>query len=335
MSSARKLSSPSCWRQAVVGLLGPACILLALKQVCLAQSGITVEGPFTVFRTGTNEPLLTLSLPFSPPPGNSQPVLRFDFGFATAEPDVLDTFFDSFSVTLQRNDQSATALVLTADRTGVQWAPSNPGGLTLNPTDVQHADIPFPDLTPSLALKFVYSVTFALPALLAGSPLTLFLDLFDNLNQAASLAFVQNVRIETATQPTRLFSSPTVAGPYSEEAGAVLDEINRIFALAKPSANRFYRVQADQVTRITRIRVEGSELTVEYQLISLKLHSATSATGPYVEQSNVTLNETNRTFTISPPTGNRFYRVISDVPTRLKSPRRSGNQLELEYEFNP
>ena len=383
-----------------------AAIVVLIPGACLrGQSGITNEGPFTVFRTGTNEPLLTLSLPFSPPPTNSPSLLRFDFGFATAEPEAPETFFDSFSVTLQRNDQSVTALLLTADRTGVQWAPSNPGGLTLDPTDVQHADAPFPNLTPSLALKFAYSLTFALPALFAGGPLTLFLDLFDNLNAAGSLAFVQNVRIETATQPTRLLSSTAVTGPYAEETGAVLDEINRIFALPKPSANRFYLVQADQLTRITRIRVEGSELTVEYQLelptqptlltsgavtgpfsagtntvwnstnrtftlpkpstnwffriagdrttkivgirvvgaqvvveyqfVSLKLHSAAAVAGPYLEPSNVTLNETNRAFTVNQPAGTGFYRVFSDVPTRLKSPRASGGQLVLEYEFNP
>jgi len=334
MSFARK-SSRYCWTHAVAGLLGPACVLLALKQVCLAQSGITVEGPFTVFRTGTNETLLTLSLPFSAPPTNSLSLLRFEIGFATSEPDVPDTFFDSFSVTLQRNDQSASALLLTADRTGVQWAPSNPGGLTLNPTDVQHTDAPFPNLTPALALKFAYSVTFAIPALLTGSPLTLFFDLFDNLNTSASLAYVQGVRIESVVAGVKLHSAPLVGGPYGEETGALLNETNRIFTLNRPAGNRFFRVFADRPTKVVGIRAVGNQVVLEYQFVQLGLRSSPAVTGPYTEESTAALNETDRTFTVSQPTGNRFYRVFSDAPTRLKSPRASGNQLVLEYEFNP
>jgi len=74
--------------------------------------------------------------------------------------------------------------------------------LALLHTNERAADNPlvgsFPSLNPVLALKFAYSVSFALPAALAGGPLTLFLDLFDNLNAAASLAYVQGVRIESA-----------------------------------------------------------------------------------------------------------------------------------------
>ena len=298
-------------------------------------SGISIEGPYTVFRTGTNEPLLTLSLPFSAPPTNSPSLLRFEIGFATAEPDAPDTFFDSFSVTLQNGNPSATALLLTADRTGVQWAPSNPGGLTLNPADVQHADAPFPNLNPALALKFAFSVTFALPALLTGSPLTLFFDLFDNLNTSASLAYVQGVRIESAVPGVKLHSAALVGGPYAEETGALLNETNRIFTLNKPAGNRFFRVLADRQMKITGISVVGNQVVLEYQLVQLGLRSAPVVTGPYTEESSVALNETNRTFTISQPTANRYYRVFSDVPTRLKSPRANGNQLVLEYEFNP
>ncbi len=381
-------------------------LLVGAHARLLAQSGISTEGPFTVFRTGTNEPLLTLSLPFSAPPTNSPSLLRFDFGFATEEPDLPDTFFDSFSVTLQRNDQSATALLLTADRTGVQWAPTNPGGLTLNPTDdVQHADTPFPNLTPSLALKFAYSITFALPMALAGGPLTLFLDLFDNLNAASSLAYVQGMRLESVVSGVKLHSADNVSGPYSEEPGAAHDEAARTFTLSKPAGNRFFRVFTDKPTRIlsirsvgpqlviryqfevpgqlalltssavtgpfaadtnavldlinqtftlpkpptnwffrivgdrsTRIigiRAVGSQVVVEYRLVLTTLESAATVTGPYTEETSAVLNQADRTFTMNKPTGSRFYRLSSDVSSRLKPPRASGNQLVLEYEFNP
>ena len=309
--------------------------LLLASVVFRADGGITNEGPFTVFRTGTNETLLTLSVPLSAPPTNSPSLLRFEIGFATAEPDVPDTFFDSFSVTLQNANPSATALLLTVDRAGIQWAPSNPGGLTLDPANVQRAAATFPDLNPALALKFAYSVTFALPALLTGSPLTLFFDLFDNLNAAASLAYVQGVRLETVVPAVKLHSATLIGGPYAEETGALLNETNRIFTVNKPGGDRFFRVIADRQTRIVGIRVVGNQVLLEYQLVQLGLRSSPAVTGPFTVESTAAPNETNRTFTVSPPTGNRFYRVFSDVPTRLKSPRASGNQLVLEYEFNP
>jgi len=334
-------------------------------------------------------------------------LLRFDFGFATSEPDLPNTFFDSFSVTLQRNDQSATTLLLTADRTGVQWTPTNPGGLTIEPASVQHTNVSFPDLNPAHLLRFAYSVTFVLPTLLSGGPLMLFFDLFDNLNQAGSLAFTSNARVETATPtvPVKLFSAPAATGIYSEEINAILDEVNFSFSLPKPSGNRFYRIQAERLTRIISLRVEGVELAidyrfedarslslqsagivagpfvtdtnavwdpisrtftlpkglansffriagerttrvagiresgnqvvVEYQLVQTSLHSASTVNGLYSAETAVVLNETNRTFTISRPGGNRFYRLTSDVPSRLKPPRLVGNQLILEYEFNP
>jgi len=315
--------------------LAAAMPLLLSPVVSRAEGGITNEGPFTVFRTGTNETLLTLSLPFSAPPTNSPSLLRFEIGFATAEPDVPDTFFDSFSVSLQNADLSATALLLTADRTGVQWAPANPGGLTLDPANVEYADASFADLNPALALKFAYSVTFALPALLTGSPLTLLFDLFDNLNTAASLAYVQGVRIESAVPVAKLHSATLVGGPYADETGALLNETNRIFTLNKPAGHRFFRVAADRQTKIVAISTAGNQVVVEYQFVQLALRSSPVVMGPYTVESTAALDETNRTFTVSPPTENRFYRVFSDVPTRLKSPRTSGGQLVLEYGFNP
>src|SRR6266480_4166489 len=308
MSAARKLPSRCCPAK-VSGLAFLFLLLVGAHARLLAQSGISTEGPFTVFRTGTNEPLLTLSLPFSAPPTNSPSLLRFDFGFATEEPDLPDTFFDSFSVTLQRNDQSATALLLTADRTGVQWAPTNPGGLTLNPTDdVQHADTPFPNLTPSLALKFAYSITFALPMALAGGPLTLFLDLFDNLNAASSLAYVQGMRLESVVSGVKLHSADNVSGPYSEEPGAAHDEAARTFTLSKPAGNRFFRVFTDKPTRILSIRSVGPQLVIRYQFEvpgQLALLTSSAVTGPFAADTNAVLDLINQTFTLPKPPTNR------------------------------
>jgi len=343
---AAQVTAPPVVRGRIASVVSPYWAAIAIatgflfsagKGVGHAEGGISTEGPFTVFRTGTNEPLLTLRLPFSGPPANSPALLRFDFGFATAEADVPDVFFDSFSVTLQRNEPSASALLLTADRTGVQWAPANPGGLELAPGDVQHAPGSFPDLNPALALRFAYSISFALPAALAGGPLTLFLDLFDNLNAAASLAYVQGVRIESAVPAAvKLHSAAAIGGSFAEEPDAVLDETTRTFTLGRPAGNRFFRVLADKPTRIPSIRVVGQDLVIEYLFVAqgqLALLTSASVTGPFATDTNAVWNPTNRTFTLTKGSANVFYRIAGDRTTRITGIRISGSQVVLEYQF--
>lgn len=300
------------------------------------QGGVSTEGPFTVFRTGTNESLVTLSLPFGAPPTNSPSFLRFDFGFATDEPDVPDTFFDSFSVTLQPSDQSGTALLLTADRTGVQWAPPNPGGLWIDPTDVERASSSFPNLNPALALKFAYSISFALPPMLTGGPLYLFFDLFDNLNAAASMAYVQSVRIESSVPSAlKLVSALAIGGPFAEEPAAVLDESTRTFTLSAHSTNSFFRIAGDRTTRIVGIHLVGGQVVVEYQLVHITLQTAATVNGPYSADTAAVLDEASRSLTLTNPGVNRFYRLVSETGSRLKPPSLVGNQLILGYEFDP
>ncbi len=334
ITSSRNVYGLFCPGHFLPKLLSSVCFLVAATPSLQAQSGISLEGPLTVFRTGGSEPLLTLNLPFSPLPTNSLSLLRFDFGFATAEPDVPDTFFDSFSVTLQRNDQSATALLLTADRTGVQWAPSHPGGLSIDPSDVQHADTTFPNLNPALALKFSYSVTFALPLALAGGPLTLFFDLFDNLNQFASLAYVSGVHIETGVAQPRLHSAAVANGAYTEAAGAVLNETYRTLTLNKPAGNRFFRVFADKATRVVSVRTVGQQVIVGFQFAivpQLTLETSGVAGGPFATETNAVWDSTNRTFTLPKPVGDRFYEVRGNTLTEIVGIRASGTNLVVEY----
>lgn len=288
----------------------------------------------TVIRTGGGDPLLTLSVPMGTAPTNSPSFLLFDFGFGTEEDDATNTFFDSFSVTLQRNDQAATALLLTADTTGVQWAPANPGGLAIDPAEVQHANSAFPTLEPPMPLRFAFSVSFAIPMALAGGPLTLFFDFFDNLNSLASLAWVQNVRLQTAVA-LKLYSAPSFEGPFAEETSAVLNETLRTFTLNKGTGRRYFRIAGDGPTKIKRIRLAGEQVVLEYDLVQVALESAPAFNGPFTEQGGAVSNATNRTFSVSAPAGSRFYRIVSDVPTRLKPPRLDGNQHVLEYEFIP
>ncbi len=320
--------------------LGLAAILVFVPGAFLrGQSGISTEGPFTVFRTGTGEPLLSLSVPFDVPPSNAPAMLRFEFGFATDEPDVPGTFSDSFSVTLQRNDQSATALLLTADRSGVQWAPPTAGGLNLNPADIQRTETNLPSLTPDLATKFAFSVSFILPSVFAGGPLNLFFDLFDNLNSIASLAFVRGVRIESTalTVPT-LHSTSQLAGPFSEERGAVLDETNQTFVINRPTGNRFFQVLADRPTRIVGHRIVGSQLVIEYSfdlLGGLRLTSSETLSGPFEVDSGAVWNRSSRTFTRTKLSGKRFFRIRGDQLTRITTIQTIGNDVVIEYSLVP
>jgi hypothetical protein len=300
----------------------------------IAQAGVTTEGPFTVFRADPGEVLLSLALPLDAPPPGAGPLLRFDFGFATDELDAPGTFFDSFSVTLQNQDRSATALLVTADRTGVEWAPANPGGLAIDPGQVERVPTPFPALNPALALRMAFSVSFLLPAALAGQPLTLFLDLFSNLDEAVSMAFVQGVRIESAPAGVRLFSAPAVTGPFAEETGAVWDEPGGVFTLAAPSGHRFFRLQAGSATRITSIRRVGAQVIVAYRAEvpdALTLLSAATVQGPFVVNTNAVWNPAGRTFTLPRPDGLRVFRISGNRLTRIAAIRVSGADLVIDY----
>lgn len=129
-------------------------------------------------------------------------------------------------------------------------------------------------------------------------------------------------------------TAPVPAGPFGIATNALWNPTNQTVTLPKPSGDSFFRLAGERQTRITGIRVVGDQVVLDYRLVQLRLRSAPFVPGPYTEEFNAVFNETNRTFTVSQPAGNRFYRVFSDVPVRSKPPRKIGNQLVLEYEFN-
>lgn len=303
---------------------------LAVCPTLWAQGGITEEQGLTVFRTGGSEPLLTLALPMALPDAAAAPVLRLDFGFATDEPELPDSFFDSFSVTLQGTNAAGTALLLTADRTGVVWTPENPGGLALSPADVETMETNYPAWLPTLAIRMAYSLAFALPQALVGQPGTLFLDLFDNLNGAESLAWVGNLRVDGAVRPYRLFSAATLEGPYVEEGAAILDEEAKLFRLPPPGGTRFYRVQADHPTRITAIAVEQGQLTIRFSEAVLRLQSSASPAGPYVDDPRFVWDPNRRRFVGPLPDTQLFFRVNGTQLTVITAIQVEGGQLVVE-----
>src|SRR5688572_5767463 len=90
-------------------------------------------------------------------------VMTLEFGFGTDEPANLEGFFDSFSMTLQKRDQTQTALFFTVDRTGIQLAPNSPGGLTLSSSRWMLAPIPTPSLLGDYDYRVAYQLSFAVP----------------------------------------------------------------------------------------------------------------------------------------------------------------------------
>lgn len=299
------------------------------------QGGITNEGPFTVFATDTNDALLTLSLPFDVPGTNLQPRLDFIFGFSTDEPAAPSTFYDSFSVTLQNSNQTATTFVLTADRSGVDWAPASPGGLTIAPGDLRYVAQPFPAQAPQLNLSYAYAVSFLLPPELTGI-VTLFFDLFNNLNQFASLAFVSGVHLGRVVPPASLVlqSSASVAGPFADESGVRIDTTNQVLMLPQFGAARFFRMQPGLRAPINQLRIEGDQLVFPYtfQPTRLVLQSAQSVVGPYADETNAVLDLAQQTLSLPKPSGAQFYRIRSDPQVVITAEQQVGGLLILHFE---
>lgn len=243
------------------GLIGFFCSLPAP-----AQGGISTNGPFTIFRTGGSESLVTLAIPVSKVPTNS--VLQFDFGFATAEPDASNTFFDSFSLTIEKQDHSTSALLFTADRSGLEWSPNAPGTLSL--TNVPHTETNFASGVSGLPLpiQFAFSVSFALPPALTAGALNILFDLFDNLNQFASLAYVTGVRIESVTPvpplALTLEAADEAGGPFATVFAAALDTSKRTFTLNNTGPRRFFRLAASRPTKIASVTMTEGGVVIQY-----------------------------------------------------------------------
>lgn len=314
----------------LIGFLG------AIQPRLPAENAVTVEGPYTVFRTGTNAVLNSFSLDLAAPDGFSR--LEFAFGFATDEPDLAGTFFDSFSVTLQNEAQSATALVLTADRTGVQWAPTNSGGV--DPGQISAAQTNFPGLSPSLNLQFAFTVAILLPEILTGGMLKIFFDFFDNRNSFSSLAFFSGVELSAGTTPATAVaveSAASVGGPFAVESGAILDAAGGRISIPRLGASRFFRIKSDFPTRLDPVLLENGSFHLHYtfQPHLLELQSAATQAGPFATESATIFDLAAQTASLPDPGAARIYRLISDGAARITNARTVGGQRVLDFAFDP
>jgi hypothetical protein len=176
---------------------GSPLLTVALFWLVFAVAGhsIPARGQVTTLQTGVGQPLQTASLPLTIPTPSLQPILLFNFGFSTDETISSGSFSDSLTFTLQSADGLTTALILTADLTGVNWAPSNPGGVLINPDGIGRTPIAIPVFAQGFSTRFAWSVSFPVPSGFTGGPATLYLDLFDNQNALNSLGWADNIAI--------------------------------------------------------------------------------------------------------------------------------------------
>ena len=308
------------------------CLCTALFCSTFAQSGVSTEGPYTILRTGGASPLITFESPLGVVSTNADLLLEFDFGFATSEPPSPGTFFDSFSLTLQNSASQTNALLATADRDSMRWAPNNPGGLDLSNEDLRHEAIAFPNLSPSHIIRFSFHVVLAIPRALTGGPLTLFADLFDNANTNQPLAFISGLTIRENNVPLRVQSASEAAGQFQDETP--LETTQDSITVPNTEGKRFYRFIALRPTRIVEQRIFPDRVILDYRyepLTGLRLQGATSTAGPFVEIENANWNPTNRTFNVSQSAGFSAFRVVGDHLALVRNVSTVGDNIVIEY----
>jgi hypothetical protein len=294
-----------------------------------------------VLRTGAGEPLLSLTLPLAIPETTPLPRLAFKFGFATDELDTPQTFFDSFSLSLQGREPANTLLLLTADLLGVTWAPANPGGLSLSAESLTREAVGFGEVGTELRVKLAYAVSLSLPAVLAGQTATLFLDLFDNQNDRASLGYVDDITIIPGTPVGPSFvilqSAATIQGPFADEPEATHDSSNRTLSLLAVARQRFFRARSAAQARLTEFRITGEDFVFRYEFLApeLVLQVAPSVEGPYIDEPRAVVDLAARTVTVPGADRPSYYRLRGNLVATITGLVSFGPPLVFGFALDP
>jgi hypothetical protein len=289
--------------------------------------------------------LVSADLLLAPPDGTADPELVIDLGFGTDEGSALGVFHDSFSLTLQSPSGRATALLLTADSTGLQVAPPTSGGLDVSPQDVHLRPIASGDLLGGYALTMAFSLVFPVPRQLLEGGVHLFVDLFDNQDALRSLGFVRNwhlldptaVNTNTPPQFVELEVAASVEGGYARESHAVNHPEQRRLTLDRATETRFFRARAEVPVRVSAPRLAGSEWVFNYSLqgVSLVLRSAPDNVSPFADEPAAAIDTVRREARVAKPAGTRVYKLQGNVPTVILSIEATGNQLLIRFEYRP
>jgi hypothetical protein len=185
-------SSRTSWPVRVVVVV---CLLFLPSTLLRAQGTLD----YVVLPTGGGQPLVSDQLLLQMA-GVATPTLFFDFGFFTEETLIPNDFLDSFTVTVQ-DDANVTAVLVTVDASGTVWTPVTPGGVLLFDGDIQRTVISPPSLQPVFLPGVAFSVAMRLPVQFAGPTVTVYFDLFDNLNEKMSTGWYRNPRIGPIPEP--------------------------------------------------------------------------------------------------------------------------------------
>jgi hypothetical protein len=308
-----------------------AAIMLPVA-VAWGEGGLFQEGGYSVFRTGGVEPLLTLAIPLSVPARELAPRLEFTFGFTTAEPFGLQTFFDSFSAAIENADSTVAALLLTVDREQTLWAPARTGGLLVRLLDLMYGEVMFADLAPEFDLKWAYTVSYALPPELVGQPATLLFELFDSGNEFESMAYVTGVQLSSLPV---LQCAAAVDGPYADLAGVESDWVRRELRVSLPWGSRFFRLSAPVPTRIWGYTQGGLTASFRYTVEPpvFGVESSAVAEGDYVAEPELLRDFERQQVTVVNPGATRFYRIRSTIPAEITAITPEGEGLVLRFAF--
>ena len=257
--------------------------------------------------------------------------LTLDFGFGSNEAIDSQGFLDSFSMTLQKRDGSATALFFTMDRTGLQLAPANAGGVRLQPSSWRLNAIPAPSLLGGFDFRISYELTLAVPAAL-GTGDTLFFDLFSNQDGVASAGYFQNLTI--SPPPVVVQSASILNGVFTDEPSAVLDLPAMTADVPKIRPVQFFRVRGNLPVKVTlaAVQADGLAFDFEFRPSRIVLMSAATQAGPFT-QVTANFDLAKQTATTAAGAGTRVFRIDSDVPVAIQSVSTSGGTTTVAFRF--
>lgn len=142
----------------------------------------------TWLRTGVGEPWTSVSMGLGAVPAGGR--LELEFGFTTAETWVPGAFLDSFTLRVV-NEAGQSLYLVTSDATGNVWAPLVPGSEPLDPGAVSRVPVAFVDPFEVLGSTWAFEAGVDLPVGWQGQTVTLWLDLFNNLDPAGSAAYLR------------------------------------------------------------------------------------------------------------------------------------------------